>query len=105
MIHRHRRKPFLEDRDAIDALVALQMLEDQEHAQEQEFFRITGEMQQFGCSEQDLEHILPDLLKTKREQALYDALITVAKRSRPAAGFHIATRDHKKIAHEFRDHC
>ncbi len=106
MINMYRTQQFSEDCDNIDALLALQMLEEQENAQEQEFFRIIGEMQQFGCSERELESILPDLLKTKREQALYNALLTVAKKSRHAAvGFPLPTREHRKIEHEFRERC
>ncbi len=105
MLNIYRRKQFSENCDTIDALAALQMLEEQEQGQELEFFRITGEMQQLGCSEGDIENILPELLKTKREQALYDALMTIAKTSRRTAGFPVQTHAHRKIAHEFRKHC
>ena len=39
-----------EQHDSLDALVALQLLEEQEQAEEQEFFRLTGEIQQFGSA-------------------------------------------------------
>jgi len=105
MLNLYRRKQFSEDCDTIDALAALQVLEEQEQGQELEFFRITGEMQQLGCNEGDIEKVLPELLKTKREKALYDALMTVAKTSRHAAGFPVRAHEHRKIAHEFRKHC
>lgn len=77
---KHRRG---DDGDMIDALAALRMLEDEEQSQDEEFFRIVGEMQQFGCSDQDLTHVLPDLLKTRREHALYEALLTITNATRP----------------------
>lgn len=105
MLNLSKRKQFSENRETIDALAALQMLEEQDYGQEQEFFRITGEMQQLGCSEWDFEHLLPDLLKTKREQALYDALLTVAKTPRHTAGFPPPAREHRKIERDVRERC
>jgi hypothetical protein len=68
-----------EEHDSIDALVALQLLEEQEQAAEQEFFRLTGEIQQFGFRGPELETELPNLLNTRRERALYEALITLIR--------------------------
>ena len=68
-----------EEHDSIDALVALQLLEEQEQTEEQEFFRLTGEIQQFGFQGPELETELPNLLNTRRERALYEALITLIR--------------------------
>lgn len=65
--------------DHLDALVALDMIEEQEHAKEQEFFRITKEIQEFGVEKTELERALPELLKTRRERVLYDALMRVIR--------------------------
>jgi hypothetical protein len=61
--------------ESIDALLALQMLEEQEHTKEQEFFRITSQLDALGVGGQELEAELPQLLKTKRERALYKAFM------------------------------
>lgn len=68
-----------DERDSLDALLALQMLEEQEQSQEQEFYRITNQIQRFGRPGVELETELPKLLKTKREKALYNALILLKK--------------------------
>lgn len=67
-------RPFHE-RESIDALLALQMLEEQEHTKEQEFFRITGEIHTLDVGGPALETELPQLLKTNRERALYEAFM------------------------------
>lgn len=82
MLNFYKRTQFSQDHDTMDALLALQMLEDQEQQKEQEFFRITEEIQQFGLTGQDAENMLPDLLHTKRERALYEALMTLVRRPR-----------------------
>jgi hypothetical protein len=55
------------------------MIEEQEYAKEREFFRITKEIQEFGMEKTELEMMLPELLKTKREQVLYNALMGVIR--------------------------
>lgn len=63
----------------LDALVALDMIEEQEQAKEREFFRITKEIQEFGMEKTELEITLPELLKTRRERLLYNALMGVIR--------------------------
>ena len=62
-----------------DALIALQRLEDHEQAREHAFFCITEKIHESGREETDLEATLPELLKTDRERALYDALMEIIK--------------------------
>ena len=69
----------LGDIQHLDALVALDMIEEQEQAKEREFFRITKESQEIGMEKTELEITLPELLKTKREQVLYNALMGVIR--------------------------
>lgn len=103
MINFYKKPRFSENHDTIDALLALQMLEDQEQSQEQEFFRLTGEIQQFGLNGKEVENTLPALLKTKREQALYEALMTLVHSSRHTARFHIQAKECGGIEHELRE--
>ena len=67
-----------------DALAALQRLEDHEQAKEHAFFCITEKLHESGTEETELEVTLPELLKTERERALYDALMEIinAKQNR-----------------------
>jgi hypothetical protein len=92
MIAFSKKTRFTEDFETIDALLALQMLEDQEQGQEQEFFRLTGTIQQFGATGSEIETALPELLKTKRERALYDALMALVTASRHSARFRMHTQ-------------
>ena len=97
MLNLLKRTQFSEEHDTIDALLALQMLEDQEQRKEQEFFQITEEIQQFGLDGQEAEHILPDLLQTKRERALYEALMALIRMSPPSAQFHIQAHEPGRV--------
>ena len=69
----------LGDIQNLDALVALDMIEEQEQAKEREFFRITKEIQEFGMEKTELEITLPELLKTRRERLLYNALMGIIR--------------------------
>jgi hypothetical protein len=69
----------LGDIQHLDALVALDMIEEQEQAKEREFFRITKEIQEFGMEKTELEITLPELLKTRRERLLYNALMGIIR--------------------------
>ena len=69
----------LGDMQHLDALVALDMIEEQEQAKEREFFRITKEIQEFGMEKTELEITLPELLKTRRERLLYNALMGIIR--------------------------
>jgi len=69
----------LGDVEHMDALVALDMIEEQEQTKEQEFFRITEKMQEFGMEKTELEITLPTLLRTRRERILYNALMGVIR--------------------------
>lgn len=69
----------LGDIQHLDALVALDMIEEQEQAKEREFFRITKEIQEFGMEKTKLEITLPELLKTRRERLLYNALMGIIR--------------------------
>ncbi len=96
----------LERREEMDVLLALQRLEDQEQTKEQEFFRITEQIQKFEMEGAELETKLPRLLKTKRERALYDALLLIfrAKRERfieYEKQVHARTREIEALKHEF----
>ena len=91
------------EHDSIDALLALQLLEEQEQSDEQEFFRITGEIRQFGLHGPELETELPNLLKTRRERSLYAALMTLIKSSRHHRVTHLDQhRDAGSVEREFR---
>jgi hypothetical protein len=81
MLNWYKKTRPRDERDSLDALLALQMLEDQEQSQEQEFYRITNQGQ-FGRHGGELETELPKLLKTKRERALYDAFMLLIKTQR-----------------------
>lgn len=74
-------RPF-DQREEMDPLLALQRLEDEEQTQEQEFFRITEHISEIGTEKTELEVKLPKLLKTKRERALYNALMLIIKAKR-----------------------
>ena len=68
-----------------DALVALQRLEDHEQAKEYAFFCITEKLHESGTEGTELEVALPELLRTERERALYDALMETSWRlSKPS---------------------
>jgi TnpA family transposase len=97
MLNLLKRTQFSEENDTIDALLALQMLEDQEQRKEQEFFQITEEIQRFGLDGQEAENILPELLQTKRERALYEALMTLIRISQPPAQFHIQAHETGRV--------
>lgn len=88
--------PF-QERESIDALLALQMLEDQEHLNEQEFFRITGQIPAFAIGGQELEKELPQLLKTKRERALYEAFMLLLQ-SRSENGLPAQSTQRQRLA-------
>lgn len=77
MFHLHKRMRTFRDDESTDALVALQMLEEQEQTREQEFLHITGHIHVCPTGGKELEMDLPQLLKTQRERALYDALLVL----------------------------
>ena len=79
MLNLYKKIQSRDERDSLDALLALQMLEEQEQTQEQEFYRITNQIQQFGRRNMELEIKLPELLKTKRERALYNAFMMLIR--------------------------
>ena len=70
-----------------DALVLLDKLEEQEQIREQEFFRLTEQIQKLDTEgieigiESELP-MLPELLKTKRERAIYNALMKIIRAER-----------------------
>jgi hypothetical protein len=75
---RSKHNGFQSKLDHMDVLDALEQIEEQE--QKQEFFRLTEKIREFGMKGVDLA-ILPELLETDRERALYEALMEVIKHS------------------------
>jgi hypothetical protein len=68
-----------------DTLVLLDKIEAREQTREQEFFRLIGQIQKVDMegTEKESELLtLPELLKTKRERAVYTALMGVIRTDR-----------------------
>jgi hypothetical protein len=68
-----------------DTLALLDKIEEREQAKEQEFFRLIGQIQKVDMegTERESELLtLPELLKTKRERAVYSALMRLINADR-----------------------
>ena len=68
-----------------DTLVLLDKIEAREQTREQEFFRLIGQIQKVDMEGTERESellMLPELLKTKRERAVYSALMRLINADR-----------------------
>ena len=68
-----------------DTLALLDKIEAREQAREQEFFRLIGQIQKVDMEGTERESellMLPELLKTKRERAVYTALMGIISADR-----------------------
>jgi hypothetical protein len=74
-----------EKSEQTDTLVLLDKIEAREQAKEQEFFRLIGQIQKIdmeGTEKKSELLMLPELLKTKRERAVYSALMRLINADR-----------------------